>query len=40
MREWFGNAGLQCLRVHPIDTELGHLMIAVARNERVASIAA
>lgn len=40
VRNWFRDAGLQCLRIHPVDTELGHLMIAVARNERVTSVAA
>lgn len=40
VRGWFLNAGLQCMRIRPVDTELGHLMIAVARNERVTSVAA
>jgi ArsR family transcriptional regulator len=40
VRDWFREAGLQCVRIHPVDTERGHLLIAVARNERVASAAA
>ena len=24
-------AGLECLRVHPVDTEDGHLLVALAR---------
>jgi ArsR family transcriptional regulator len=40
LREWFREAGLHCERIRPIDTELGHLLIAVARNERMAAAAA
>ena len=40
LREWFREAGLQCVRIRPVDTERGHLMIAVARNERMAAAAA
>src|SRR5262245_12933876 len=31
LREWFARAGLECTRVHPIDTETGHLLVALAR---------
>jgi ubiquinone/menaquinone biosynthesis C-methylase UbiE/DNA-binding transcriptional ArsR family regulator len=37
VREWFREAGLHCLLIHPVDTERGHLMIAVARNERIST---
>jgi len=40
LREWFRDAGLQCVRIRPVDTERGHLMIAVARNERMVAAAA
>ncbi|MET0498316.1 MAG: metalloregulator ArsR/SmtB family transcription factor [Steroidobacteraceae bacterium] len=40
VREWFREAGLQCVRIRPVDTERGHHMIAVARNERMAAAAA
>ena len=40
VREWFREAGLHCLRIRPVDTDRGHLMIAVARNERMAIAAA
>jgi ubiquinone/menaquinone biosynthesis C-methylase UbiE len=39
LREWFAAAGLDFVRVHPIDTEHGHLLIAVGRR-RVAATAA
>jgi DNA-binding transcriptional ArsR family regulator len=31
LRDWFARAGLECTRVHPIDTETGHLLVALAR---------
>lgn len=31
LREWFNRAGLECTRVRPVDSESGHLLIAVAR---------
>jgi ArsR family transcriptional regulator len=31
LREWFARAGLECQRVHPIDTEDSHLLVALAR---------
>lgn len=31
LREWFSKAGLECMRVHPVDTESGHLLVALAR---------
>jgi ArsR family transcriptional regulator len=31
LREWFGRAGLECSRVRPVDTEAGHLLVALAR---------
>jgi len=40
LREWFCEAGFRCERIRPIDTEAGHLLIAVARNERMAAAAA
>jgi DNA-binding transcriptional ArsR family regulator/protein-L-isoaspartate O-methyltransferase len=40
LREWFAAAGLEFVRVHPIDTEHGHLLIAVGRRRLSAVIAA
>jgi len=31
LREWFARAGLDCQRVHPVDTENSHLLVALAR---------
>lgn len=31
LREWFARAGLECLRVHPVDIEDAHLLVALAR---------
>ena len=31
LREWFGKAGLDFSRVRPVDTEAGHLLLAVGR---------
>jgi len=40
LRQWFATAGLDFVRVHPIDTEHGHLLIAVGRRPLAAAIAA
>jgi len=41
LRQWFAAAGLEFVRVHPIDTEHGHLLIAVGqRRTRIATAAA
>jgi DNA-binding transcriptional ArsR family regulator/precorrin-6B methylase 2 len=31
LREWFARAGLECERVHPVDIEDAHLLVALAR---------
>lgn len=31
LRGWLGSAGLECVRVHPVDTASGHLLVALAR---------
>lgn len=31
LREWFGKAGLSISRVRPVDTEAGHLLVAIGR---------
>lgn len=31
LREWFAKAGLDVVRVRPVDTEAGHLLVAVGR---------
>lgn len=31
LREWFGKAGLEFSRVRPVDTEAGHLLVAIGR---------
>jgi DNA-binding transcriptional ArsR family regulator len=39
LRQWLTAAGVECVRIHPVDTESGHLLVAVS--ERAAqSIAA
>lgn len=40
LRKWFAAAGLEFVRVHPIDTEHGHLLIAVGRRRIAATAAA
>lgn len=40
LRKWFGAAGLQFERAHPVDTEHGHMLIALGRRTLVASVAA
>jgi ubiquinone/menaquinone biosynthesis C-methylase UbiE len=31
LREWFTKAGLEVSRVRPVDTEAGHLLVAIGR---------
>lgn len=40
LRGWFAAAGLECGRIHPVDTEYGHLLVALARRKAAASAAA
>jgi len=40
LRGWFVQAGLVCDRVHPVDTEQGHLLVAVARRMSPVKVAA
>jgi DNA-binding transcriptional ArsR family regulator/precorrin-6B methylase 2 len=40
LRQWFAGAGLDFVRVHPIDTEHGHLLIVVGRRRIAAATAA
>jgi DNA-binding transcriptional ArsR family regulator/precorrin-6B methylase 2 len=40
LREWFARAGLECQRVHPVDTEDAHLLVALARRPVQATAAA
>jgi DNA-binding transcriptional ArsR family regulator len=40
LREWFVAAGLDFVRVHPLDTEHGHLLIAVGARRLAATAAA
>lgn len=40
LRAWFAAAGLECDRIHPIDSERGHLLLAQARRKEAASAAA
>lgn len=40
LREWFAATGLSCTRIHPIDTESAHLLVAVAERVSAASVAA
>jgi SAM-dependent methyltransferase len=40
LRKWFAAAGLQFERAHPLDTEHGHLLIALGRRTLAASVAA
>ena len=40
LREWFTDAGLDCGRIHPVDTEQGHLLIALGRRTTPAASAA
>ncbi len=40
LRAWFVQSGLSCDRIHPVDTEHGHLLLAIARRVSPASAAA
>ena len=40
LREWFAHAGLQVERLHPVDTEDGHLLVALARRPAQTTAAA
>ena len=40
LRDWFRAAGLLCLRLRPVDTVAGHLLIAVGSVDRAADAAA
>jgi ArsR family transcriptional regulator len=40
LREWFARAGLECHRVHPVDTEDAHLLVALARRPAQTTAAA
>lgn len=40
LRGWFRQAGLACGRIHPVDTEHGHLLVALARRVSPAIVAA
>jgi len=40
LRTWFSSAGLEFVRVHPLDTEHGHLLIAAGRRPLAAHAAA
>lgn len=40
LRDWFARAGLECSRVHPVDTEAAHLLVALARRPAQTTAAA
>jgi ArsR family transcriptional regulator len=40
LRQWLTAAGFSCKRIHPLDTESKHLLVAVAERMGVASAAA
>jgi ArsR family transcriptional regulator len=40
LRQWLAGAGFDCKRIHPLDTESKHLLIAVAERLGIASAAA
>jgi DNA-binding transcriptional ArsR family regulator/precorrin-6B methylase 2 len=40
LREWLAQAGLECLRLHPVDTESSHVLVALARRVARTSAAA
>jgi ArsR family transcriptional regulator len=40
LREWLRRTGFECARVHPIDTESAHLLVAVAQRVGRSSVAA
>lgn len=40
LREWFARSGFECLRVHPIDAEGAHLLVAIGERVGTSSAAA
>jgi hypothetical protein len=40
LRQWLSNAGFECKRIHPLDTESKHLLIAVGERVGTAKAAA
>jgi DNA-binding transcriptional ArsR family regulator len=40
LREWFAKAGLEISRVRPVDTEAGHLLLAIGRRVAHSTVAA
>lgn len=38
--EWFGKAGFECTRIHPVDAESGHLLVALVRRAARTTVAA
>jgi ArsR family transcriptional regulator len=40
LREWFNKAGLEVSRVRPVDTEAGHLLVAIGRRVARSTVAA
>jgi len=40
VRDWFVQAGLECDRIHPVDTDQGLLLVAVGRRLAAAHAAA
>jgi ubiquinone/menaquinone biosynthesis C-methylase UbiE len=40
LREWFTKAGLEISRVRPVDTEAGHLLLAIGRRVAHSTVAA
>nr|WP_298725016.1 metalloregulator ArsR/SmtB family transcription factor [uncultured Steroidobacter sp.] len=40
LREWFAKAGLDVSRVRPVDTEAGHLLVAIGRRVARSTVAA
>jgi ubiquinone/menaquinone biosynthesis C-methylase UbiE len=40
LREWFSKAGLEITRVRPVDTEAGHLLLAIGRRVAHSTVAA
>lgn len=40
LREWFSKAGLEISRVRPVDTEAGHLLLAIGRRVSTSTVAA
>jgi ubiquinone/menaquinone biosynthesis C-methylase UbiE len=40
VRDWLARAGLECLRLHPVDTESSHVLVVLARRVARTSAAA